>query len=134
MEFERGPRASTEGYSIRGSHAKSVALNCGGTLSGGNRFSVSGPVPAGSSGAAGWHRRVLDRGSARKELGFEWRRDLEWRKSLFCLRACPRRFLSRREAAQRCDECEHHGPENRITLPGEPRRSSQALVSGWHNG
>src|SRR5205809_1113222 len=44
MEFERGPKARTEGYSIRGSHAKSMALNCGGTLIGGNRFSVSGPV------------------------------------------------------------------------------------------
>src|SRR6185369_12800981 len=44
MEFGPGPKARTEGYSIRGSHAKRVALNCGGTLIGGNRFSVSGPV------------------------------------------------------------------------------------------
>src|SRR5947199_10725924 len=48
MEFARGPKARTEGYSISGSHAKSVALNCGGTFRGGNRFSVSGPVRAGS--------------------------------------------------------------------------------------
>src|SRR5262245_41809845 len=52
MEFERGPNARTEGYSISGSHAKSVALNCGGTLSGGKRFSVSGPVRTGSGAAA----------------------------------------------------------------------------------
>jgi len=44
--------ARTEGYSIKGSQAKSVALNCGGSLSDGNRFSVSGPVRAGSSAAA----------------------------------------------------------------------------------
>jgi len=49
----RGPNASTEGYSINGSQAKRVALNCAGTVSGGNRFSVSGPVRAGSWGAAG---------------------------------------------------------------------------------
>src|ERR1043165_1331888 len=44
MEFGRGPKARTEGYSISGSQARSVALNSGGTLRGGNRFSVSGPV------------------------------------------------------------------------------------------
>src|SRR5437899_484866 len=52
MEFARGPKARTEGYSISGSHAKSVALNCGGTFSAGNRFSVSGPVRVGSWAAA----------------------------------------------------------------------------------
>src|SRR5262245_55444162 len=34
----------TEGYSMNGSQAKSVALNPGGSLSGGKRFSVRGPV------------------------------------------------------------------------------------------
>src|SRR5262245_25974486 len=34
---------------MSGSHANSVALNPGGTLSGGNRFSVCGPVFGGSS-------------------------------------------------------------------------------------
>src|SRR5262245_39316049 len=38
----------TDGYSISGSQAKSVALKPAGTFSGGNRFSVCGPVRAGS--------------------------------------------------------------------------------------
>src|SRR5688572_12448079 len=44
-----GPAAMTDGYSISGSQAKSVALNPGGRRSGGKRFSVAGPVFAGSS-------------------------------------------------------------------------------------
>src|SRR5438094_3330861 len=44
----RGPRAMTDGYSMSGSQAKSVALNPAGTFSGGKRFSVSGPVLFGS--------------------------------------------------------------------------------------
>src|SRR5438046_1105674 len=39
----RGPPAMTEGYSISGSQANSVALKPGGTFSGGKRFSVAGP-------------------------------------------------------------------------------------------
>src|SRR5258708_6858903 len=37
----------TEGYSISGSHAKSVALKPAGTRSGGKRLSVCGPVCGG---------------------------------------------------------------------------------------
>src|SRR4051794_22787700 len=47
----RGPAAIADGDSIRGAHAKSVARNPGGTLSGGNRDSVSGPVRGGASPA-----------------------------------------------------------------------------------
>ena len=61
MEFERGPPARTEGYSISGSHAKSVVLNCGGTLIGGNRFSVSGPVRAGYRAAARQARDAMNK-------------------------------------------------------------------------
>src|SRR5882762_9608120 len=39
-----GPIEMTDGYSMSGSQAKSVALKPGGTLSGGKRFSVAGPV------------------------------------------------------------------------------------------
>src|SRR6266542_3585286 len=52
MEFGRGPNARTEGYSINGSQAKSVALNPGGILRGGNRISVSRPVRIDSWAAA----------------------------------------------------------------------------------
>src|SRR5207247_171929 len=45
----RGPAAMTEGYSMSGSQANSVALKPAGTLSGGKRFSVRGPVRGGSS-------------------------------------------------------------------------------------
>src|SRR6516165_10356363 len=44
----RGPAEMTDGYSISGSQAKSVALKPGGTLRGGKRFSVSGPLFGGS--------------------------------------------------------------------------------------
>src|SRR5262245_6929458 len=47
----RDPRAITEGYSMSGSQANSVALNPAGTTSGGKRFSVVGPVSAGTSSA-----------------------------------------------------------------------------------
>ena len=40
----RGPTEMTDGYSIRGSHANKVALNPGGTVMGGNRFSVAEPI------------------------------------------------------------------------------------------
>src|SRR5438477_6235527 len=43
-EFAFGPAAMTEGYSMNGSQANSVALNPGGSLRGGKRFSVRGPV------------------------------------------------------------------------------------------
>src|SRR5579864_3681075 len=39
----------TDGYSMSGSQAKRVALKPGGTLSGGKRFSVCGPVRGGSA-------------------------------------------------------------------------------------
>src|SRR5262245_38794273 len=39
----------TDGYSMSGSHAKSVALKPAGTFSGGKRFSVGGPTRGGSS-------------------------------------------------------------------------------------
>src|SRR4051812_27974186 len=51
IEPGRGPGATAEGYSTSGSQAKRVALNPGGTLSAGNRFSVSGPVRGGPSPA-----------------------------------------------------------------------------------
>src|SRR5262245_21599300 len=47
-EFAVGPAAMTEGYSMNGSQAKSVALNPGGSFSGGNRFSVAGPTTGSS--------------------------------------------------------------------------------------
>jgi hypothetical protein len=37
----------TDGYSMSGSQANRLALNPGGTLSGGKRFSVAGPVCGG---------------------------------------------------------------------------------------
>src|ERR1700722_11896640 len=43
-----GPTAMTDGYSMSGSQANSVALKPGGTFSGGKRFSVAGPVGAGA--------------------------------------------------------------------------------------
>src|SRR5579871_2756775 len=43
----------TEGYSMSGSQANSVALNPAGTFSGGKRFSVCGPVRGGSSPRSG---------------------------------------------------------------------------------
>ncbi len=49
----RGPAAITEGYSISGSQANSVALKPGGTFSGGKRFSVAGPVDGGESPTEG---------------------------------------------------------------------------------
>src|SRR2546428_794907 len=61
MEFARGPKARTEGYSISGSQAKSVALNCGGTLRGGKRLSVSGPIRAASWPAARQTRDAMNR-------------------------------------------------------------------------
>src|SRR5947208_722251 len=42
-ELAFGPAAMTEGYSINGSQAKSVAWNPGGSFKGGKRFSVAGP-------------------------------------------------------------------------------------------
>src|SRR2546426_7548227 len=42
----------TEGYSMRGSQAKSVAVKPSGTFSGGKRCSVLGPVTGGASPAA----------------------------------------------------------------------------------
>src|SRR6266480_3950259 len=39
-----GPIEMTDGYSIMGSQANSVALKPAGTLSGGKRFSVAGPI------------------------------------------------------------------------------------------
>src|SRR5262245_21644749 len=47
MERGRGPSAMADGYSMSGSQANRVALNPSGSLSGGNRFSVSGPVCGG---------------------------------------------------------------------------------------
>ena len=47
-----------EGYSTSGSQANSVALNPGGTFSGGKRFSVSGPVFGGSFPARGSQARA----------------------------------------------------------------------------
>src|SRR6185295_14946485 len=69
MEFARGPKARTEGYSIRGSHAKSVALNCGGTLIGGNRFSVSGPVRTASWADARLTRVATNRSILTRKSG-----------------------------------------------------------------
>src|SRR5262249_46361690 len=55
----RGPRAITDGYSTMGSQANSVALNPAGTWSGGKRFSVCGPVFAGSAANAGSATRSI---------------------------------------------------------------------------
>src|SRR5687767_13028940 len=43
-ELAVGPAAMTDGYSMNGSQANSVALNPGGSLRGGKRLSVSAPV------------------------------------------------------------------------------------------
>src|SRR5262245_18235176 len=48
-EFAVGPAAMTDGYSMNGSQANNVVLNPAGSLSGGKRFSVSGPVSGRSS-------------------------------------------------------------------------------------
>src|SRR4051794_41375442 len=69
----RGPAATAEGYSTIGSQANRVALKPGGTFSGGNRFSDSGPGRGGSSPAPGAMRgqdvRRSARAGARKDLG-----------------------------------------------------------------
>src|SRR5262245_23453710 len=48
-EVAVGPAAMTDGYSMNGSQANSVARNPGGNLRAGNRFSVCGPVRGSSA-------------------------------------------------------------------------------------
>src|SRR5262245_34773975 len=69
MESERDPNARTEGYSMRGSQAKSVALKFGGTLIGGNRFFVSGPVRTASLAAARQARDATNRSVTARRRG-----------------------------------------------------------------
>src|SRR5262245_34671642 len=105
----RGPVASTEGYSIIGSQAKSVALNPAGTCSGGNCFRAAGS-PA-------WPAARVKSISAAAGHAI--------------LRIAARRIIAPRGFSRR-DELYHTGGWRGLVIDGDIIRKKFVQQGDWH--